>query len=493
MLIAPGRFGGGALYDVSSVGGDARSRARGARALADVLRLGAPQAEVIVGGASVLVLGDTRAFAPIDLDAVPDAAFEAGRLHVVDVVYDGEDLHELASTLGRSPRSIVEAHTACTYEVEVLGFLPGFAYLAELDPDLRRPRRAIPRRRVPARSVGIAGRYTGIYPSVSPGGWLLLGRALATQPFDASRPEPFLFALGDRVRFRQRDPEPAIDRAVENEAPPEGELEVLFAPASATVQDLGRPGHRGRGVPVGGAWDVPLHLATNHALGNVDTAATIELPRDRLEARAGADMWWSVDGEPPRLARAGDTISVPAHRRAVRYFGVEGGFAGDVVLGSRSTHVSAGFGGFRGRRLRRGDRLKLARDGARLPRADGLSAVAAVLAEVPLVVEPAPLSAALAANALEVLCRSELTISPHFDRIGTRLDGAKLERRTSDADAPLPMVRGAVQVATDGTPIVLGPDGATTGGYPVIATLPPAAQSAFARLRPGRPVRFVVG
>jgi len=91
-------------------------------------------------------------------------------------------------------------HSSATYIVYFLGFVPGFAYLGELPQALATPRLATPRRRVPAGSVGIAGRQTGVYPIATPGGWRLLGRT----PISMFRPDQngfSLLSIGDRVRF----------------------------------------------------------------------------------------------------------------------------------------------------------------------------------------------------------------------------------------------------------------------------------------------------
>lgn len=113
---------------------------------------------------------------------------------MIDVRYDGEDLASCASALGVASVEVVRRHTSAVYEVKMIGFLPGFAYLGDLEPGLRLPRRATPRARVPAGSVAIADAYTAVYPFASPGGWHLLGRAVDFTPFAMER--------GDRVRFR---------------------------------------------------------------------------------------------------------------------------------------------------------------------------------------------------------------------------------------------------------------------------------------------------
>ena len=112
----------------------------------------------------------------------------------------GEDLAEVAELTGLPPAEVVRRHAAGTYRVHMLGFTPGFAYLGGMDPSIAAPRRATPRLRVPAGSVGIAGIQTGVYPCESPGGWRLIGRT-STLLFDPALEEPCLLQPGDEVRF----------------------------------------------------------------------------------------------------------------------------------------------------------------------------------------------------------------------------------------------------------------------------------------------------
>jgi KipI family sensor histidine kinase inhibitor len=122
------------------------------------------------------------------------------RLHTIEVRYDGEDLDEVAERTGLSRDEIIAIHAGREYMVFVLGFVPGFAYLGQIDERLALPRRTSPRPRVPAGSVAIADRQTAIYPSVTPGGWHLIGTA-EVELFDPRRDMPALFQVGDRVRF----------------------------------------------------------------------------------------------------------------------------------------------------------------------------------------------------------------------------------------------------------------------------------------------------
>ncbi len=123
----------------------------------------------------------------------------ASREHVIRVVYDGEDLDEVARLASISRDEVIARHGARALEVSFLGFCPGFAYLALLDRELAAiPRRGVPRTRVPGDAVAIAGGYSGIYPAAMPGGWRLLGRALDARLLEGEAPR---LRVGDRVRF----------------------------------------------------------------------------------------------------------------------------------------------------------------------------------------------------------------------------------------------------------------------------------------------------
>lgn len=139
-----------------------------------------------------------RALEHVEEDAPPP-----GRTVEVPVRYggaEGPDLEVVAKHAGLSAAEVVRLHTAGTYLVHMIGFAPGFPYLGGLDERIACPRRATPRTRVPAGTVGIGGAQTGIYPLDTPGGWQLIGRTSLVL-FDAAREPASLLAAGDRVRF----------------------------------------------------------------------------------------------------------------------------------------------------------------------------------------------------------------------------------------------------------------------------------------------------
>lgn len=126
-----------------------------------------------------------------------------GRIIEIPVNYGeehGPDLDEVAAHAGLSPEEIIRRHSGADYPVYMIGFTPGFPYLGGMDASLCTPRKATPRERVPAGSVGIAEAQTGIYPIDSPGGWQIIGRT-PLRLFDPDRAEPFLVRAGDILRF----------------------------------------------------------------------------------------------------------------------------------------------------------------------------------------------------------------------------------------------------------------------------------------------------
>ena len=165
------------------------------------------QVDLVPAARTVLIVLDRP---PSELDAarlrgLPLSDSEAGeepRTVEVPVVFDGPDLAEVAERTGRSPAALIEALTGTQLTVAFGGFAPGFGYLSGLPDELSVPRRATPRTRVPAGSVGLAGPFAGVYPRASPGGWQLVGRTDAVL-FDVDRNPPALLAPGTRVRFRE--------------------------------------------------------------------------------------------------------------------------------------------------------------------------------------------------------------------------------------------------------------------------------------------------
>ncbi len=175
-------------------------------------RLGTAVRDVVIGYCTVTTYFDPLQTDPAWLENEIHAAADGvevepardGAVIDVPVSYGGDfgpDLSDVARFGGCSDDRVIALHTAREYRVYLVGFVPGFAYMAEVDPRIATPRRSSPRTAVPAGSVAIAGGQTGVYPSVTPGGWNIIGRT-PLAPYDPNRREPFLFRPGDRVRFR---------------------------------------------------------------------------------------------------------------------------------------------------------------------------------------------------------------------------------------------------------------------------------------------------
>jgi inhibitor of KinA len=136
----------------------------------------------------------------LELEGRVDASIPLGSIVDIPTRYDGPDLADIALKTGLTPAAVIDAHAGQEYLVYCIGFAPGFTYCGAVPDALAAPRLASPRLRVPAGSIGIASRQTGIYAVESPGGWNLIGRT-AMRLFDPAADPPARFKPGDRLRF----------------------------------------------------------------------------------------------------------------------------------------------------------------------------------------------------------------------------------------------------------------------------------------------------
>ena len=190
---------------------DADVNTRAIRIARAVEAAGLPVTDVVVGYRSVMVYVDPLADAASSVERrlheiasnPPGPDESPGALLEVPVCYDGPygpDLQDIAGFAQCPVDEVIQRHLAIAYRVFVVGFVPGFAYMASVDPKIAAPRRSSPRLKVPPGSVAIAAGQTGIYPAETPGGWSLIGRC-PIRPYDPQRAAPFLFHPGDTVRF----------------------------------------------------------------------------------------------------------------------------------------------------------------------------------------------------------------------------------------------------------------------------------------------------
>jgi len=430
----------------------------------------------------------------------------APRRHVVPTVYGGAhgvDLDAVAAALGLTPAAVAARHAASEYEVQMLGFAPGFGYLGPLDPGLELPRRATPRERVPAGSVAIAARQTAIYPGTSAGGWHLIGRA-SLMLFDPEADPPALLAPGDRVRFVPADTLAPATPARATPAVETPALEVLEPGLLTSVQDAGRVGFRRYGVSGGGAADAGALRRGNAALGNAPDAAALECtlvgPTLRFLRAAwfvvtGADLGaslergdlgaWAVPQGVPARARAGNVLRFLGRRHGCRaVVAFAGGIDVPLVLGSRATDRLGGFGGLAGRVLRAGDVLGLGSPHEREEVPPPEPAPPGEEVEVRAV--PGPQDDHFDADTLGRLAATAWEVRSGSDRVALRLAGPPLGHAGPAEIVSDGMLPGCIQVPPDGQPILMLQDAPTTGGYPKIATVLRADLDRLAQLVPGR-------
>ena len=282
-------------------------------------------------------------------------------------------------------------------------------------------------------------------------------------------------------------------------------ITVIKPGLQSTIQSRQRAGLRHQGVPASGAAD-PLSLAlANRLLGNGWDAPAIEAtllgPTLRFErecafAVTGAVAVVTLNGDEiqaheSRTARAGEELAIGAAEVGARmYIAVTGGFAADNILGSSSTNLQAGFGGLQGRALLAGDVLRCdsvvvesARtpDEFRLPMSStwGLRTCTASETDV------------LDDASLYHLFNMNWTVARRADRMGVRLEGARLAVSSDGRMPSAGVIPGTIQCPEDGSPYVLSVDAGTVGGYPRIAQVARVDRHVLGQLRPGDHVRLL--
>jgi len=292
-------------------------------------------------------------------------------------------------------------------------------------------------------------------------------------------------------------------------------IRVLRPGLLMTVQDQGRHGHQHIGLCPGGAMD-PVSLALANALvGNAPEDAALELTvlgpelefeRDTLVALSGAEFEANLPLNRPVLLEAGTQLAIGRAARGARgYLAVAGGIAVEPVLGSRSTYLPGGFGGFQGRTLRRGDVLPLSGDAEslsrerfhRLKNQNGRTVRWSAPPQTVPEHEPVVLHvldgqhfASFDAGSQRAFLDAVWRIAPESNRMGFRLAGPSLARAADDEILSGPTCLGTVQVPANGMPIALMADHQTTGGYPKIAEIASADVPRLAQLGPGGTLHF---
>src|SRR5579863_6088490 len=273
-----------------------------------------------------------------------------------------------------------------------------------------------------------------------------------------------------------------------------------------TVQDLGREGFGPMGVSASGAADAVSLRIGNRLVGNPDGTAALEMTlvggaftfeRTATIVATGADFGLSLDGMALPMwtsieIRKGETVRFGASRSGARaYLCVHGGIAVEPFLGSASTHVLSGLGGFEGRALRKGDRVELGAANSLFRKiAISPNAVESLQPRKTIRITDGPQSDWFAEASWKTLCGNTFRISEQSNRMGIRLEGPPISLDASREMITEGVSLGAIQVTPSGQPIILFVEQQTTGGYPKIANVISADLHSLGQLRPRDEIRF---
>jgi KipI family sensor histidine kinase inhibitor len=445
------------------------------------------------------------------------ASSARGREVVVPCAFDGPDLDEVATLAGCSPDDVVALLCAATLTVSVMGFSPGFAYLDGVPDALAAiPRRDRPRPVVPAGSVALANGHAAVYPTASPGGWQLLGRTAFSLFTPTAAPYAAL-ALGDVVRFTMAgpgepvEPGPAAPLAWPAADGARSVLEIVTPGLRAVLEDDGRHGVAAIGVPLGGPADPDSFLLANRLVGNGDGAGALEITAGGTRVRCLSACHVAAVGGAPDVRV--DGAAVPAgqvvplapgqlleigrlHGGLRSYLAVAGGLRGPELFASLASDELSGLGPGP-----LGPGHVLAAGPWKPPLGDhvlpGLPRV--VAGDAPLVVRvvAGPHGERFVPDVLARLAGRRFRVGQTSNRVGLRLetiepDGTQGDLATharTELDSQ-GVVTGAVQIPPGGEPVVLGPDHATLGGYPVAAVVASVDHAPLGQCAPGHEVRF---
>ncbi|WP_310208320.1 5-oxoprolinase/urea amidolyase family protein [Paenarthrobacter nitroguajacolicus] len=485
------------------------------------------QVDVLAAAETVMVVGEsasaTRAIGVrlLELELVTPEVTDS-ELVVIDTVYDGDDLADVAELTGLSVDGVIAAHTGQIWTVAFAGFAPGFGYMVGENEVLTVPRRSSPRTAVPAGSVALGGQYSAVYPRRSPGGWQLIGRTGARM-WDLDRAQPALVRPGDRVQYKAvREVVTASDFPAgepDKEHHAESGLRILTPGAQSLIQDLGRRGYGPLGVSAAGALDRASLRRANRLVGNAASAAAIESVNGGLTVEAIGDQVMAVAGAPttltiesPSWVESGDGDAQPGAQRTVpmaapfalldgevltvgapesgfrNYVAIRGGVDALEVLGSRSADTMSGIGPAPltiGQALPVGEATASTAVGSPELQPDFPGQGVTVLDVV-----PGPRADWFDAEALESLCSQEWLVTPQSNRVGMRLDGTPLQR-TREGELPSEgTMAGALQIPPAGLPVLFLADHPITGGYPVIGVVREEHLDLAAQVPIGGRIRF---
>jgi KipI family sensor histidine kinase inhibitor len=435
---------------------------------------------------------------------------------IIPICYNGEDLQQVAELQGLSVAEVIRLHQQSLWNVAFIGFAPGFAYMSSPDhPFTDIPRLSVPRKKIPSGSLGLAGKYSGIYPKDSPGGWQLIG-STTEKMWDLERKNPALLLPGMTVHFEDVTHNPTTVSVPQQisaiEAPASGvAVFKITAPSlQMLIQDEGRLHQSRLGVGSAGAMDLSAMHSANRIVGNPSHTPVIELLNGGLKAKmqnsavlaiTGAESDIHVkfaDGQqaifPSYQAIAldqGDEFHIQTPSAGLRnYLAIRGGIQVKPVLNSCSFDSLAVLGP---EPLKMGDVLYQAQaissniSLSEIPRPN----LPKVGECVELDIVMGPRTHWFDAASIEKLTQQQWLVTQESNRVGLRLLGAEPLTRsiTHELESEGTCI-GALQIPPSGQPVLFMNDHPLTGGYPVIAAVAKHHWDLVAQIPAGCHIKF---
>jgi KipI family sensor histidine kinase inhibitor len=453
------------------------------------------------------------------------------KTHTIQVCYHPDvalDLANIAKACKLSIEETIHLHKSSIYTVDILGFMPGFAYFSGLNPKLRLPRLSSPRPAVPKGSVAIAELQTAIYPRTTPGGWNIIGRS-PNKLFDIQKNPPGLFMAGDQMQIQEisldefqkldaNNPPKEFIRTIDQKSN-KAFIEVLQPGTFSTIQDEPRSGLSHWAVGPGGACDVrSLHLA-NALVGNPLDSAAIEITSSgpSLLFHETTCVAWvgshcegivngkRIPGNRPIWLEKNTTLKFGPLNPGFRIIlAIGGGLSLAQILGRAGSHISADIGP---KRLEKGDVIPLQNVRAPLDSVflkslhdrGGLPTYPKWHVKSPFLPTHSitkihclagPHLLMLPAKDRDLFWSAIWTVSKQSNRMGVRLQSDfKLKKELPNIPSQA-IAFGTIQMPPSQEPIIMLAEHQTTGGYPRLAEVIRADLVKLAQLKPGDKIQL---
>ena len=434
---------------------------------------------------------------------------------IIPIHYNGEDLAQVAELQGLSVADVILKHQQSVWNVAFIGFAPCFAYMSSPDhPFTDIPRLKVPRKKIPAGSLGLAGKYSGIYPKDSPGGWQLIGTT-TEKMWDLERKNPALLLPGMIVHFEDVTHQPisvSVPKQIMHTEKPFAEpvFKITAPSLQMLIQDEGRFNQTNIGVGTAGAMDLAAMHSANRIVGNPTQTPVIEVLNGGLKAKMQGSAVIAVTGAISNIyvkfadgqnadfdsyqaiaLDVGDEFQIETPTAGLRnYLSIRGGFDIQPILKSCSFDSLAVLGP---EPLKIGDVLY---QGKVIP--SSISLYETAKANLPIVGETVELDIVMGPRtdwfdleSIEKLCQKTWLVTNESNRVGLRLSGLNpLSRKITHELESEGTCIGALQIPPSGQPVLFMNDHPLTGGYPVIASVAKHHWDLVAQIPAGCHIKF---